>query len=184
MSQTWWTIVPWSERNDQTRPSNARAYEVNSNSPTYLLWAGNNQTPVLIGGQRWTFIEGPFSTQQEAGTAQTQNPGIAARLGVGAAGAITGTTGGASPPGNVLQKSTSAADKAASLNPLHDITQFFTILTERNTWIRVGEVLLGLVLITAGTLKLSEGSGGLAKAAQVATTVNPATGLVKKGLKL
>lgn len=182
MAQSWWVIVPWAERNDQSRPPDARAYEVDTNSGTYRSWLGNSQTPVNIGGKAWTFIEGPFGSQSAAGVAQVQTPGIGAQLGIAAGGIITGSTGGAANPGNVLQKTTTAADKAVS--SIGSVGQFLGILTEKSLWIRVGEVALGLILITAGTLKLAEGSGQVASAAGAAVRLNPASGVVAKGLKM
>jgi hypothetical protein len=57
-----------------------------------------------------------------------------------------------------LNKAAGAAASAASSIPglggLASVGQFFDRLTEGNTWIRVGEVLLGLALVVVGTAKL------------------------------
>jgi len=40
-------------------------------------------------------------------------------------------------------------------NPISGITDFLTRLTEASTWIRVGEVVLGLILIAVGVARIT-----------------------------
>lgn len=58
----------------------------------------------------------------------------------------------------------SAAKSIPGLGGLASVGQFFDRLTEGSTWIRVGEVMLGLPLIVVGTAKLF-GDTGVGRAA-------------------
>jgi len=80
-------------------------------------------------GEIWT-VAGPYKTKDDALQAIGQYHGP--------------------PPG-----STGFQDKPpVGLGGLASIGAFFDKLSEANTWIRVGEVLLGLALIIVGTAKL------------------------------
>ena len=60
--------------------------------------------------------------------------------------------------GQAAGQAANAASKAAGLTGLAAIGDFFQRLSQANTWIRVGEVLLGLALIIIGLAKLAEGT--------------------------
>lgn len=68
--------------------------------------------------------------------------------------------GGASPvPGQISNE----AGKAANVTGVTAIGDFFNRLTEENTWIRVGEVLAGLLLLYLGLkASMSNTAGGRA----------------------
>lgn len=57
---------------------------------------------------------------------------------------------------NFISSETSVLNGSVSGIPgLTDIANFFDKLGEANTWIRIGEVILGLVLVAAGVAKLT-----------------------------
>ncbi len=74
-------------------------------------------------------VAGPFSTQQEA---QTQATAL--------------SKGGVATPGNIAKQATSSA--LTSLNPFAGVFQ-------QNIWLRVGEFVLGVLLIGVGLAKLT-----------------------------
>lgn len=81
------------------------------------------------------------------------------------------------PAGNATKAAKDAANaakKVASANPLSGlqaIGDFFSRLTQANTWLRVGEVVLGVMLITSGILKLTGADGDLSGIAKTAVKV-------------
>jgi hypothetical protein len=83
-------------------------------------------------GQKSTYVvtgvQGPFSTKAEAEKAAKGYSGIINKGGVGSGG---GTSS------------------------LGQIANFFSQLGQANTWIRVGEVVLGLILIAVGLAKIT-----------------------------
>jgi hypothetical protein len=88
-------------------------------------------------GQRLTYfvsaVQGPFKTKQEATNAAHGYSGILNEGGVGSGGGSgTGTLG--------------------------DIGNFFHRLSEKQTWIRVGEVALGGILLYVGVHAVAQGS--------------------------
>jgi hypothetical protein len=64
----------------------------------------------------------------------------------GIAGQITGETGGTI---------SAAASNAANITGLPAIGDFFNRLTQANTWVRVGEVVAGLILLYVGVNALT-----------------------------
>lgn len=62
-------------------------------------------------------------------------------------------------PGTAVKAGTSYVEN--SIPGIAQIGDFFGRLTEGNTWIRVGEVILGVFLIMSGVMKLSGASGDI-----------------------
>lgn len=90
-------------------------------------------------GQKSTYIvtgvQGPFNTKAEAENAAKGYSGIINKGGVGSGGG------------------TSSLGKIA--RSLGKIAHFFESLGKAHTWIRVGEVLLGVILIAVGIAKIT-----------------------------
>jgi hypothetical protein len=114
-------------------------------------------TAAFVAQYHTTPLAGPFATQ-----AQAQN-WIAVNSGTFGSGktniappADTPVTAGIPGPGNPL-------------TPLTDIGDFFHRLTEPSTYIRIGEVAVGALLVYAGVRAM--------------TTYNPVTAGVRKGVK-
>lgn len=72
--------------------------------------------------------------------------------------------------GAAITDSANSAAHSVGLSGVAAIGDFFQRLTQENTWIRVGEVTLGILLIISGIMKLS-GAGGDIK--DIAKVVRP-----------
>jgi hypothetical protein len=136
----WWVVVPQAEVNSNTRPKDAIVIstEDHTSANDTLFGPGG---PVGHGGRNWWRYMGPFPTRKEAGGAQ---PGTASIV-----------------PGGLLNQSPGGAFSGPLKNPLTGLAaigDFFQRLGQPATWIRVGEVLLGLALIVVGLAKLAEGT--------------------------
>lgn len=109
---------------------------VSSLTPSQLLNLSVQWTPKQSAKKPNATAMGPYPTQAAAkAAADSQNAGQAGLN--KAAGAAADATA-----------------SATGLGGIASIGQFFDRLTEGNTWIRVGEVLLGLALVVVGTAKL------------------------------
>lgn len=156
--QTWWVIVPWSEKDSQSLPGNASVYEVDDNTNTYQGWINNTQTQINYNGQPYTFLLGPFNSQQEAAAAAPQNPGVAAQAGGIAQGAIGGLSGSGPSSGEARAAGSAATNIAsAAASAARTITGWTEALGKilgnilsPHFWIRGGEIVLGLFLIIWG----------------------------------
>jgi hypothetical protein len=79
-------------------------------------------------------------------------------------------------PGTAKQ----ALDKAANLTGLPAIGDFFNRLTQANTWIRVGEVVAGLLLLYVGVTALFRNTAAGDAAKSVKNTVKKGAEFVPK----
>jgi hypothetical protein len=99
---------------------------------------------------------GPWFVQPETGTIQRQtNPVLAAGLAVLWVGFSTEADAKAFASGNVVstvKNDAGAAESAASAVP-----DFLSRLTSANLWIRVGEVIAGLILLGIGLNAMLKG---------------------------
>lgn len=151
MANPWWTVFyePAGGRAPGTAPSLFLVIEAAQKSDI---------TASSVGGAAITSIDGPFTTKAEAEADAKPIPGQPGRSGK-----------------KTNQQSSGGADvKFPNVNfGLADVGKFFSDLSQASTWIRVGEVLAGLILIAVGVARITH-------AVPVATKVAKAVGT--KGL--
>lgn len=82
----------------------------------------------------------------------------------------TGATPGGGVAGNIAGQAAQATGGASFLAPLGDVGNFFHALTQSSTWVRVGEVALGGILIYVGARALSQGSSAVGAQARKPVT--------------
>ena len=137
----WWWVVPPSEQGDSTRPSNAKLISTPDSGAEYNA---------LVTGGSYNGLaryQGPFTTESaaQAAPANGGNPGLLQEIGAGAgAAAETGSLGGLSPTPQVSNP----------LDYLQSIGDFFSRLSEANTWIRLAKIVIGTGLIVVGVAHL------------------------------
>jgi len=149
MANAWYVVVPVG-----TNPPKARIAKVVVGSPADKAWGGNGSY------QGWQVFMGPFPSEAAAKSAHPSS-GLSAILDMTQAGLSA-----ANVPGAGIVKAISNP-----IGAITDINNFLSRLTSVNTWIRVGEFVLGALLILAGALKLSGASSDLADVAKLATKV-------------
>jgi hypothetical protein len=101
---------------------------------------GNRLLAAALTGSGW---EGPYNWA----TAKAQVAGLKAGISAAAPGGLP-TAG---PGGNIL-------NPVSDLGGINAIGDFFNRLTEPNTWVRVGEVLGGLLLVYIGVSAITRGT--------------------------
>lgn len=121
----------------------------NSNATQYLYVTSNPNSSGVIAG--------PYATLLEARAAELQ-------IGKSGTTGILGVIGDL--PGAVSAGANAEPGVASPLAGLSDIGDFFHRLTESSTWIRVGEVLLGVILLYAGVRAVTASSGARQPAAK------------------
>jgi len=104
----------------------------------------NQEAGGQVGSRAQTSVLGPYKTKAAA-TAAAANQSSA-------------------PPG-----SSAAGAAGAKVSSLGQIGSFFGALTQKNTWIRVAEVLLGAALLIIGLAKLASGTEAGKAATKIAT---------------
>lgn len=147
MATAWFVVAPKGASQgsflNPKVPDGSRLASVDTSSAAYKAWLGNG----AYGN--WQVVMGPFPTEAAAKAAHPP-AGLAAILTAGQLGATVaaGSAIGSGPtlPGPVV---------ANPLDWLSNIGQFFSALTQPNTWLRVAKVLLGGVLVVAGLIKLT-----------------------------
>lgn len=72
---------------------------------------------------------------------------------------------------NTIPAAVNAATTVPGIGAITDVNAFLSRLTSMNTWIRVGEFILGALLILAGALKLSGQSADIGDITKMATKV-------------
>lgn len=148
-TQPWWVV--WYEPLGSRAPGTA--------SSLYLIIQAAKKSDITadsVGGAAITSVDGPFETQADA-----------------QADAGKGPVPGRGKKTNV-QASGGADVKFPNITfGLRDIGKFFSELGQANTWIRAGEVVLGLILIAVGVARITH-------AVPVATKIAKAVGT--KGL--
>ena len=159
MANAWYVVVPvgtnqGSALNPVQNPPKARIAKVVVGSPADKAWGGNGSY------QGWQVFMGPFPSEAAAKSAHPSS-GLSAILDMTQAGLSA-----ANVPGAGIVKAISNP-----IGAITDINNFLSRLTSVNTWIRVGEFVLGALLILAGALKLSGASSDLADVAKLATKV-------------
>ena len=141
MATVWWVVVPPSEQNSPTLPTNAKIVSTAVGSPAYNTWL-NTDTGAVNGLVRYM---GPFNSQQEAQSAAPGKISIGDWTAIAIGAAITGA--GNSPTnvaGNIQTGKTvvNAVDTLGNFN----LSSWF---------LRIGEILLGLVLVGVGIARIT-----------------------------
>jgi|ERR1035437_3630369 hypothetical protein len=121
-------------------PNSAKIVEVTVGSPAYNAWVGNGSY------QGWQVVMGPFNTQAQAQSASPS--GGLSYLGLLTQVAANTIMHQAS---NYPATSASAVNTAITSNPL-DVIGHFNL---GGWFLRVGEVLIGLVLIGVGVARMT-----------------------------
>lgn len=125
-------------------------YVVSTTSGTDQVLAvpqGSPEQSTLESGQKsggYTKIAGPYPTQTDAATA------------LAAVGASAGI-------GNATKNSGITSAVAGPLSGIAAVGDFFSRLTQANAWIRIGEVLIGILLITVGIASITGAAGAIPK---------------------
>jgi hypothetical protein len=134
----WFVVFPASEHPGNAFPANAKIVSAQTGSAAYNAWLGNGA--YTIAGTNWQVDAGPFTTQQQAQAWSPHALGITDWVAAGIAGVMVGA-GGASP-------SAAIGTGSAIANTLGG----FNI---SNWFLRIGEILLGLVLIGVGVARIT-----------------------------
>jgi hypothetical protein len=140
MATTYWFVVfPASEHPGNAMPPNAKVVSAQDGSPAYNAWLGNGA--YTVKGTSWQVDAGPFPTQQQAIGWKPGPISVADWVGAGIAGVLAGA-------GNVPNPATSVGTGFAAADALGG----FNI---GNWFLRIGEILLGLVLIGVGVARIT-----------------------------
>lgn len=145
----WWLVFPASEAaqygNSATKPPGTVTYSTTSGtSADNALHTGGT---VTINGKPYSRYIGPYSSSAAASSAVANTStaaGIAA--GISAGNAAAGSVGLPAIPGGSVSN---------PLAGLQSIGQFFQNLGDLNTWLRIGKVVIGAVLIFIGVAHLT-----------------------------
>jgi hypothetical protein len=136
----WWVVVPLSEQNSPTVPTNAKIVSTQVGSTAYNTWL-NTSSGTANGLVRYM---GPFNSEQAAQAATPGKLGIGDWVAAGVAGAMAGA-------GNEPNPATSVGTGAA-VGTAVDALGSFNI----GAWfLRIGEILLGLVLVGVGIARIT-----------------------------
>jgi len=136
---------------------------------------------------------GCYWVQPSTGTIQRQcNPLLAGLLGqvgfVGQSGQQPGLGGHAFPTFADAKKyialNPSVASRTSNIGGIGAIGDFFNRLTQKNTWVRVGEVLAGLLLVWVGLSAMTKDTAAAAPIRQTKKAVGKAASLTPPGRAL
>jgi hypothetical protein len=152
MATVWWWVVKPAEAGASVRPADAKLISTPGSGAEYSALIGNG---AYQGQQRF---QGPFTTQAAAKAAPAGGESTAQQIaaGIEAGNAAAGATGLPSVPG-------------VGTNPLAGLAaigDFFSRLTQANTWIRVGKILVGGALVLIGLAHITGASGAAASYAR------------------
>lgn len=118
--------MSWWVVNQVTRPGGARGPQ----QTNYVVVQGDT-APV-------NKVAGPFATQADADNWRNDANAY-----------------GNSPASAAAQTAKDAANAAGKLTGLNAIGDFFSRLTQSNTWLRIGEGVLGIILIAVGIARMT-----------------------------
>jgi hypothetical protein len=133
MTNTWFVCIDPSDKNVPAARKDQVDFRIQEQPGTADYKTLMSGGVISWNGQPLIKWKGPYATEAEAKKAQNpsqQNPNPLADLGT-------------------------AAKNSTGLTGLAAIGDFFSRLGQANTWIRVGEVLLGLILIGVGIAHLT-----------------------------
>jgi hypothetical protein len=140
VAEVWWVVVPLSEQNSTTRPTNAKVISTQVGSSAYNTWL-NTDNGQVSGLVRYM---GPFNSEAAAKSAFPGPLTIGDWVAAGVAGAMAGA-------GNEPNPATSVGAGAA-VGTAADALGSFNI----GSWfMRIGEILLGLVLVGVGVARIT-----------------------------
>jgi hypothetical protein len=156
MSTAWWIVVPPSEQNATSMPSDAKIISNDTGSKDYSTLLNTDAGTITVGGVKVVRYMGPFTSKadaQKAFQAGPQDASIAPGISVGPGGDFKGPLSG-------------IGDAAHAIAALAGVFKGVAdALTDGKLWRSVGWLLLGVVLIFLG-VRLWYGSslGSAAKA--------------------
>jgi hypothetical protein len=142
MATAWFVVFPSNEHPGNAMPANAKIVSAQTGSPAYNAWLGNGA--YTVNGTNWQVDAGPFTSEAQA---RAWKPGpitIGDWVGAGIAGVMAGG-------GNEPNPATSVGAGFAAGTAVDKLGQF-----NLGAWfLRIGEILLGLVLIGVGVARIT-----------------------------
>lgn len=140
MTNTWFVCIDPADKGKATSYLDTVDFriQVQPNDPNYQTLMSGGT--INWNGQPLIRWQGPFATEAEAQAAQ--NP--------------------------QQQSPNPLSDAKTAVGQAIDINGFLSLLTSKNTWLRVGEFVLGAMLILAGALHISGKSADLGDIAGLA----------------
>jgi hypothetical protein len=144
----WWVVVPLAQQNVQPRPPDAMVVSTQVGSAFYNTLLNTDSGTVTASGKQWVRYMGPFNSQAEAQSAAPGPIGIGNWVAAGIAGTMIGA-GGASPTAAV-NTGTGIVDALGGFN----LEAWF---------MRIGEILLGLVLVGVGIARITGAQNAISK---------------------
>ena len=141
MARAWWVVVPVGSNTGTAQspivPPGTKIVEADTGTPAYNAWLGNGS----YGGQQ--VFTGPFPTQAAAQNAKPAGGLQSIKSEIGAGSQVAATTPGLNATGGAIP---------AGIGAAADVLGSFNI----GSWfLRIGEILLGLVLIGVGVARLT-----------------------------
>ena len=172
MADNWYVIVPAQFQNvSDVSKDHPVIIHVQQGSPADNSLQGGGNQHITYNGQDYARRFGPFATEAQAKKAAPVGVlGLAGAVVGGIIGGVASGDTGTSPVITVPTTSaagSTAAGSSATGNPLSGLAaigDFFNRLTDAHTWVRVGEVLLGVILLAIGVAKISGTGNAVTKA--------------------
>jgi hypothetical protein len=140
--KAWWVVAPANGFNDGTAlhpqtPANSKIVEADVGTAAYNAWLGNGSY------KGWQVYMGPFPTQQAAKNASPASGLGAIAAMIGAGSQVAAQTPGLNATGGGI---------AAGIGAVADTLGGFNL----GSWfLRIGEILLGLVLVGVGVARIT-----------------------------
>lgn len=166
-----------------------RKIQFNAQTELHAMWNGGQKDAahkIYLGAKAHVQDGGSAGNIAEAKRLIAGKPGLTAWFaepGSKHSDAKTGLAPGRVKPDDIQTGPVEGiGELAEDLNPLVAIEGFLSVLTNRNTWLRVGEGLLGILLVGVGVIAITRGTpvGSAVKKAVKATPAGRITKVVKK----
>lgn len=116
--------------------------------------------PKAGGDVEWVY--GPYATKADA-TADLNQPGGPSWSGSAPKPGQPSKHPGVISARSGLQDNSSVNPQTSSADPLSAIGDFFSRLTQANTWLRAGEVLLGIILLGVAVARMTGTQNAISK---------------------